>query len=44
MMHGFNNSLGMGNGNGLEWVIGLVILIIIIWVVVKVVNQKNKHN
>jgi len=44
MMHGFNNSLGMGNGNGFEWVIGLIILVIIIWVVVKVVTKKNKHN
>ena len=44
MMHGFNNSLGMGNGNGLEWVIGLVVLVILIWVVVKVVTPKNKHN
>jgi len=44
MMNGFNDSFGMGNGNGLEWVIGLVILVILIWAVVKVVTQKNKHN
>ena len=44
MMYGFNNSLGMGNGNLLVWAIGLIFLVIIIWVVVKVVTHRNKLN
>jgi putative membrane protein len=43
MMYG-NNSLGMGYGNWVDWLIGLIILIIIIWVVVKVVTHKHKRN
>ena len=44
MMDGYNDSLGMGFGFWFEWVIGLIILFIIIGLVVKVVNQKNKLN
>ena len=39
-MYGFNNNLGMENGNLLIWVIGLIFLVIIIWVVVRVVTRK----
>ena len=35
-MHGFD---GMGWGMGFSWLIGLVLLIILIWVVVKVANN-----
>ena len=44
MMDGYNNSFGMGYGYWFEWAIGLIIFIIIIGLVVKVVNQKNKLN
>ena len=44
MMDGYNDSLGMGFGCWFEWVIGLIILFIIIGLVIKVVNQKNKLN
>jgi putative membrane protein len=44
MMYGYNNSLGMENGNLIVWVIGLIFLVIIIWVVVKVVTHRKKLN
>jgi putative membrane protein len=37
MMNGINQGLGMG----LAWLIGLIIIAVIIWLIVKVVNQKN---
>jgi len=40
MMDGFNNNWGMGFGFG--WVIGLIILVLLIWLVVKVVSQNHK--
>jgi len=45
-MNGYNYSLGMGMGYGdwFGWIIGFIILITIIGLVVKVVNQKNKLN
>jgi len=44
MMNGYNDSLGMGMGYGnwFGWIIGLIILFVIIGLVVKVMNQKNK--
>lgn len=36
MMHGFG---GHGWGMGWAWILGLVILVVIIWLVVKAVNQ-----
>ena len=40
MMDGINNSWGMGFGYG--WIIGLIFLVVIVWLVVKVMNKKNK--
>ena len=40
MMDGMNNVWGMGNGYG--WIIGLVVLVVIVWLVVKLVNQNRK--
>jgi len=37
-MNGMNNFWGMGWG----WIIGLIILVVVIWLVVKVLNQ-NKN-
>lgn len=41
MMDGFGGH-GWGFGMGFGWIIGLLILIAIIWIVVKSVNQSNK--
>jgi putative membrane protein len=38
-MHGLN---GMGWGMGFGWIIGLFILVAIIWIIVKAINQNNK--
>ena len=38
-MNGMNHSWGMGFGYG--WIVGLVVLVVIIWAVVKVANKKN---
>jgi putative membrane protein len=40
MMNGINNGWSMG----FAWIIGLVALAAIIWLIVKVVNQKNYLN
>lgn len=40
MMDGYNDSCGMGYG----WVIGLIVLVLLIWLVVKVVSQNHKLN
>lgn len=42
MMNGFYNSWGMGFGYG--WIIGLIVLVVLIWLVVKVVNQNHKSD
>jgi uncharacterized membrane protein len=39
MMNGFHNGWGMG---GYGWIIGVIVLVVIIWVVVKTLNQNNK--
>jgi len=43
-MDGYSNSLGMETGYGywLTWVFGLIILIIIIVIIGRKINQKNK--
>ena len=38
MMNGFG---GNGWGMGYGWIIGLIILAVIIWLLVKAMNQKN---
>jgi uncharacterized membrane protein len=39
MMNGLHNGWGMG---GYGWIFGFIVLIVIIWVVVKTLNQSNK--
>jgi large-conductance mechanosensitive channel len=39
MMNGMNFGWGMSFGYG--WIIGLIILAVIIWLLVKAMNQKN---
>ena len=39
MMDGINHGWSMGFGWG--WIVGLVALIVIVWLIIKVVNQKN---
>jgi len=38
-MDGINHGWSMGFGWG--WIVGLVALIVIVWLIIKVVNQKN---
>lgn len=38
MMDGLHNGWGMG---GYSWIIGFIVLVVLIWVVVKLVNQNN---
>jgi uncharacterized membrane protein len=40
MMDGFHNGWGMG---GYGWIIGIIILVFVIWVVVKLVNQNSNR-
>jgi uncharacterized membrane protein len=40
MMDGLHNGWGMG---GYSWIIGLIVLVVIIWVVVKLVNQNSNR-
>jgi len=40
MMDGLHNGWGMG---GYGWIIGLIVLVVIIWVVVKLVNQNRNR-
>ena len=39
MMNGFHNGWEWG---GYGWIIGFIVLVVLIWVIVKVVNQNNK--
>lgn len=39
-MDGMNNAWGMGNGYG--WILGLILLVVIIWLLVKLVNKNKK--
>ena len=45
-MHGnnWNWGMGMGMGMGWWWIIGLIIVIAIVWMVVKGMNQANSPN
>jgi len=40
MMDGMNNGWGMGYGY--EWIFGLIVLVVFIWLVVKVANKNKK--
>jgi putative membrane protein len=40
-MNGMNHSWGMGSGY--VWIIGIIILIVVIWLVVKVMSRINKQ-
>jgi ABC-type multidrug transport system permease subunit len=40
MMNGMNHGWGMGIGWG--WIVGAIVLIVIVWLIVKSVNKKNK--
>lgn len=39
-MNGMNHGWGMGIGWG--WIVGAIVLIVIVWLIVKSVNKKNK--
>jgi len=39
-----SNFLGMGNGYWINWIFGLIFLAVIIGMVIKIVNQKNRLN
>jgi hypothetical protein len=40
MMEGLHNGFGMG---GYSWIIGLIVIVVIIWAVVKLVNQNSNR-
>lgn len=45
MMHRFGEyGWGMGYGMGWWWIIGIIIMVIIVWMVVKAINQTNYSN
>ena len=45
MMHRFGeHGWGMGFGMGWWWIIGLIIVVIIVWLGVKAINQSNQAN
>ncbi len=45
MMHRFGeHGWGMGYGMGWWWIIGIIIMVIIVWMVVKAINQTNYSN
>jgi uncharacterized membrane protein len=39
MMNGLHNGWGMG---GYGWIIGFIVLVVVIWIIVKTLNQSNK--
>ena len=39
MMNGLHNGWGMG---GYGWIIGFIVLGVVIWIIVKALNQSNK--
>lgn len=43
MDHGFGIH-GWGMGMGFIWIIGFILLILIIWLIVRIVNQNNDSN
>ncbi len=38
-MNGLHNGWGMG---GYGWIIGFIVLVVVIWIIVKTLNQSNK--
>ena len=38
-MNGLHNCWGMG---GYGWIIGFIVLVVVIWIIVKTLNQSNK--
>ena len=45
MMHRFGeHGWGMGFGMGWWWMIGVICIVIIVWIVVKIINQTNSSN
>lgn len=39
-MEGMDNGWVMGHGY--TWIIGIILLVVLIWVIVRVVNQRNR--
>ncbi|MFA6863494.1 MAG: SHOCT domain-containing protein [Dysgonamonadaceae bacterium] len=45
MMHRFGeHGWGMGYGMGWWWIVGVIIMVAIVWMVVKMINQTNHSN
>jgi hypothetical protein len=42
MMDGMNNGWGMDYGYG--WIIGIIFCVVVIWLIVKFVNQNSSSN
>jgi putative membrane protein len=42
MMNGINHSWGMGSGY--VWIIGIIIIIVTIWLIVKIMSRNNNRN
>ncbi|HKJ41738.1 MAG TPA: SHOCT domain-containing protein [Sunxiuqinia sp.] len=43
-MHGFNGmGYGMNWGMGFGWIIGLALLVLVVWAIVKLVNNNNTN-
>ena len=40
MMNGINQGWGMGSGY--VWIIGIIILVIVTWLIVKIMNRSNR--
>ena len=40
MMNGFHNGWGIG---GYGWILGIIVLVVLIWVVVKLVDQNSNR-
>lgn len=41
MMNGFGHDWGMGRGMGFGWLIGIVLIVLVVWFIVRAVNQGN---
>jgi putative membrane protein len=41
MMDGFGHDWGMGWGMGFGWLIGVAIIVLVVWFIIKIVNQGN---
>jgi len=39
MMNGFHDGWGMG---GYTWIIGIIVILVVVWVIVRTLNQNNK--